>query len=210
MIVAHPDDEIIWGGHHLLLDDWLVVCLTYCDTDIPRGVEFQNVMSVTGNKGVMLGFPDISSGKIDKWKFCLKEIHDELNYIITLKDWDMIVTHNPDGEYYHKHHVMTSHIVSSITTKNLYYFGRYYNQKEIVRVLPSLDHKWVEKKKEIMTLYKSQGVSANAFEHMYPYEHFIAYSEWRQYKKSTLNKLWDNCVYEVGTLCKMLKWHCAH
>lgn len=28
MIVAHPDDELIWGGAHLLEDDYLVVCIT--------------------------------------------------------------------------------------------------------------------------------------------------------------------------------------
>lgn len=28
MIVAHPDDETIWGGSHLLKGHYLVVCLT--------------------------------------------------------------------------------------------------------------------------------------------------------------------------------------
>ena len=28
MIVAHPDDETIWGGGHLLKDKYLVICLT--------------------------------------------------------------------------------------------------------------------------------------------------------------------------------------
>lgn len=28
MIVAHPDDETLWGGAHLLEDDYLVVCIT--------------------------------------------------------------------------------------------------------------------------------------------------------------------------------------
>ena len=28
MIVAHPDDETLWGGAHLLEDNYLVVCIT--------------------------------------------------------------------------------------------------------------------------------------------------------------------------------------
>ena len=28
MIVAHPDDETIWGGAELLKDNYLVVCIT--------------------------------------------------------------------------------------------------------------------------------------------------------------------------------------
>ena len=30
MIVAHPDDESLWGGAHLAKDRYLVVCLTQC------------------------------------------------------------------------------------------------------------------------------------------------------------------------------------
>ena len=28
MIVAHPDDETLWGGKNLIKDDFFVVCLT--------------------------------------------------------------------------------------------------------------------------------------------------------------------------------------
>ena len=28
MFVAHPDDDLIWGGRHLIEDDYLVVCMT--------------------------------------------------------------------------------------------------------------------------------------------------------------------------------------
>ena len=27
MIVAHPDDDMIWGGSHLIDDNYLVVCI---------------------------------------------------------------------------------------------------------------------------------------------------------------------------------------
>ena len=28
MFVAHPDDDLLWGGRHLIEDDYLVVCMT--------------------------------------------------------------------------------------------------------------------------------------------------------------------------------------
>ncbi len=41
MIVAHPDDELLWGGAHLLRDNYLVVCIT-CGPNITRVNEFKN------------------------------------------------------------------------------------------------------------------------------------------------------------------------
>ena len=35
MIVAHPDDELLWGGAHLIRDNYLVVCIT-CGTSFTR------------------------------------------------------------------------------------------------------------------------------------------------------------------------------
>ena len=29
MIVAHPDDELLWGGGHLIEGEYLVVCMTH-------------------------------------------------------------------------------------------------------------------------------------------------------------------------------------
>ena len=48
MIVAHPDDETIWGGGHLLQDDYLVICLTNGNNQI-RAKEFEKVMDQSHN-----------------------------------------------------------------------------------------------------------------------------------------------------------------
>ena len=57
MIVAHPDDETIWGGAHLADKGYFVVCLTdgYNKT---RRNEFQNTIKESGNKGLILRYPD--------------------------------------------------------------------------------------------------------------------------------------------------------
>ena len=38
MIVAHPDDETIWGGNHLLKSNYLVVCITCGNNKIRGGI----------------------------------------------------------------------------------------------------------------------------------------------------------------------------
>jgi LmbE family N-acetylglucosaminyl deacetylase len=212
MIVAHPDDETIWGGYHLSLSqDWLVVCVTYNKEDEPRGREFCEVIKKTGNVGVMLGFPDVNFGRLDRWLDCNSLIKEKLKQIIDSRCWDMIVTHNPDGEYSHLHHILISSIVTTITTKNLYYFGKYYERKEkTLKDLPKLDTEWVNKKKELMAVYQSQGVSANAFEHMYPYEYFIPYSEWKHYKKTCIKRLCDKIVKGITEIFNKIKWHLIH
>lgn len=43
MIVAHPDDETIWGGSHLINGNYTVLCITNGNNK-KRKKEFMNVM----------------------------------------------------------------------------------------------------------------------------------------------------------------------
>ena len=38
MIVAHPDDETLWGGAHLLEGDYLIVCLPHAGDAVRSAV----------------------------------------------------------------------------------------------------------------------------------------------------------------------------
>ena len=64
MIVAHPKDELLWGGAHLIEDNYLVVCIT-CGTDKNRVNEFIKVMKKTNDKYIILGYPDEQKGRRD-------------------------------------------------------------------------------------------------------------------------------------------------
>ena len=66
MIVAHPDDETIWGGSHLLKGHYLVVCLTN-GNNAKRKKEFMKIMKETHNQGLMFDYPDKTNGQRDKW-----------------------------------------------------------------------------------------------------------------------------------------------
>ena len=125
MIVAHPDDETFWGGAHLIEDNYLVVCIT-CGTVKRRVEEFKKAMSITNDKYIMLGYPDLTKGKKDDWSKVHVNIKSDLEKIINYKNWEMIVTHNPYGEYGHIHHIMTNRMVTELSDKDvLYYFGYY-------------------------------------------------------------------------------------
>ena len=179
MIVAHPDDETIFGGAHLLNDKYTVVCVT-CGVIDFRVVEFEEVMSKTNDDYIMLGFTDREdkTGPISSWYYEYNQIYDTLNDIITNNDWDLIITHNPDGEYGHIHHMMLSEMVTNITNKdNLYYFGHWYPDGGIGEMIN--DDIYNKKINELISIYyRSQGVALDYNYDMLPYENWIKAIEW--------------------------------
>lgn len=176
MVVAHPDDEILWGGSELILNDYLVVCIT-CNTNKKRQQEFEYVMTQTNDKFIALGYPDKRFNTRSNWKKEYSKISNDIKKIINQKSWDKIVTHNKDGEYGHIHHQMTYKLVKNNLSKNqqnkLYVFGKYYSKKELKKtnIFKTLDKEITEKKKKILYQgYKSQEKTIKKLEHMIPYE----------------------------------------
>ena len=183
MIVAHPDDETIWGGAHLLKGKYLVVCLT-CGTNKKRDNEINEVLKISGDYLIVLGNPDKTMGRRNDWKKNKNNIYNELKYIINKKKWNEIVTHNPYGEYGHIHHKMTSSIVTQICKENnldnLYYFGMYYSKKNISKINNSqkIDYYSLSNKMKMIETYKSQSFIKKSFNQMFEYENFIKYDDW--------------------------------
>lgn len=186
MIVAHPDDDMIWGGGHLLEGKYLVVCIT-AGNNIIRAEEFIKAMNETYDKYLMLGYPDKTMGKRDKWTNCKDNIHKDLERIINYKKWKTIVTHNPDGEYGHIHHKMTNEIVTEIYNEicsdkqTLYFFGKYYSKEKLSdasdNLTPLSDDIYDKKYTIIRNSYKSQNSVVDKLQHMLKYEN------WQIYKK---------------------------
>ena len=184
MIVAHPDDEILWGGAHLLEDNYLVVCIT-CGKDKTRVNEFINAMHATNDKYILLGYPDKTNRKRDNWNSSKIDLIKDLTDIINLKDWDLIVTHNPEGEYGHLHHKLTNSFVTDIYKQKdkLYYFGRYHSKKKIHEYydeMVPIDDVYVKEKKQIIGVYTSQIFIQTSFDHMFNYEDWVSYNEWSE------------------------------
>ena len=87
-LVAHPDDETLWGAGLLLRHDWTVICCTVPYHDPVRAEKFKDACAVLGARPVLLGHPE-RAGLIP---------------IPDLSEYDLILTHNEAGEYGHVQH----------------------------------------------------------------------------------------------------------
>lgn len=94
MVVAHPDDESLWCLG-LVLDcpgQWDIICVTVPEQDPPREGQFWKAMEVIGATGRMLRVPD-------------RGAREPINFILpNLRSYELVLTHNPIGEYGHMHH----------------------------------------------------------------------------------------------------------
>ena len=190
MIVAHPDDETLWGGVHLLKDRYLVVCVT-CGRNKTRYHEIKQVLEISDDELIALWYPDKIKGKRDDWYTYYGSLHNELYKLITLKKWNLIVTHNPEGEYGHFQHRMVNSNVTDIYNNlnldtDLYYFGKYYSKRAIVNH-PEATYKISDEDLEIKTQqmikkYKSQKFIEKKFKQMFKYE------DWYLYEREDNNK----------------------
>ena len=186
MIVAHPDDETLWGGMHLLDGGYFVVCVTNSSNSV-RSEEFYSVLNKSGNDGIILSYPDKVCGKRDNWENIRDYIESDIERIIGSKKWDMIITHNPDGEYGHIHHKMTSTIVTEKcieagVEEELWYFGKYYRKAQLENVYEDMEEYDSDKlkgKEELLSLYVSQEKTIGKLSHMNPYEAWISYENWK-------------------------------
>tara|TARA_B100000900_G_scaffold403063_1_gene409688 strand:- start:780 stop:1457 length:678 start_codon:yes stop_codon:yes gene_type:complete len=121
MIVAHPDDEIIFGGYDLITEkNWLVV---FCTNDFKRQHMIDASSKYFKYNALLLSHAD---GMLNGIRFHYK-LYNFLETIIKKKKWDTIVTHNSVGEYNHIQHVQVHKMVSNIvagldTPQNIRFF----------------------------------------------------------------------------------------
>lgn len=192
MIVAHPDDDILWGGEQLMKQKYLVVCMTngtVIANGSCRGMEFRRAMEQTGDSALILQYPDYRPNTHEKsnWSECTREMRADLQCLLSYKKWKKIVTHNPQGEYGHIHHKMTSNNVTEISKRQgkfskLYYFGKYYKESAIPGLkhhLKKVDEKIVKKMKRVGEAYSSQYKTVQRLQYMMKYQNCIPASRWK-------------------------------
>lgn len=109
MLVAHPDDESLWGAGLLLTKpNWTVICCTVPFHDPIRERKFHAACRSLGvMSSVTWGHPE-RAGLIP---------------IPDLADYDLIVTHNAAGEYGHVQHKELHEAVKSRWPDRAVYFG---------------------------------------------------------------------------------------
>lgn len=185
MIVAHPDDEILWGGANLYNDGYFVVCLTN-GYDRTRANDYRNILKFTQNSGIILNYPDVQDGIRDEWENVKEGVQHDLVTILSYKDWDKVVTYGPDGTTGHIHHKKTCQHVTEAAIKcneynNLYYFGKFYGKNAIPYGLNRISDEDLEHKKQEVEIYTNvRNNIYNFWYHMLPYENWVLASEWHE------------------------------
>lgn len=185
MFVAHPDDESLWDGGHLLEDKYFVVCMTN-EFNSVRKKEFYKALEYTQDKGIILPYPDLVNGNKSNWNHNKEGVKEEVNLVLSYKPWDEIVTHSPRGETGHRHHKFVSQIVtSSVKNNNLYdkllYFGKFYEKNEVPSSLESnLKQEIIDKKYKLLDIYAAEKKSIEAFwKQMVPFEYWKKAVVWK-------------------------------
>jgi len=147
MIVAHPDDETLFGGGELLKHkgEYKVVCLDY-GNHMVRHKEFICAMEMLG---------------VEKWEHWDGEPYKSsvsynesiliprLERVLGERDWEKVVTHNQGGEYGHYRHVGTHNVMVRLVPEKLWVFDTCIKQplEEQIKIL---------KGKILKTCYPSQ------------------------------------------------------
>jgi LmbE family N-acetylglucosaminyl deacetylase len=97
IIVAHPDDETLWAGGTILSHPswkWFIVCLCRGD-DKERAPRFYSALKVLKSDGIMGCLDDGPEQKpLDE-----KEVGRIILDLLPAHYFDLIITHNPSGEY---------------------------------------------------------------------------------------------------------------
>src|SRR4030043_341894 len=97
LIVAHPDDETLWAGGTILSHpSWkcFIVCLCR-GNDKDRAPRFYNALKILKSEGIM---GDLDDGP-DQKPLNIKDIEHVILDLLPPKHFDLIISHNPSGEY---------------------------------------------------------------------------------------------------------------
>ncbi len=142
MIVAHPDDETIFGGAQLIREKgWKVVCITNAKNR-KRAREFAKAMKLVGADYEMWNYRDTYSYKFDS-----KSLKKDLRRLIEQNRFKKIVTHSLLGEYGHPQHKVIAKIMHNIVKHGLYVFSL--GRSKLPKPL-------LVKKKKLLNVYVSQ------------------------------------------------------
>jgi LmbE family N-acetylglucosaminyl deacetylase len=174
VIVAHPDDETLWAGGTILSHPlWRVYIISLCRaSDTNRAPKFMETLKVLKAEG-RIG--DLDDGP-DQYPLDEKEVEVSITGMLPRKYFDLIISHNPNGEYtrHLRHEEVSSAVIrlwaeGKIIGNKLWTFayedgGKKYSPKpiesaSIYRLLSK--HIWLRKYSIITETY---GFEKNSFE----------------------------------------------
>lgn len=148
MVVAHPDDESLFGAGLIIRypGDWTIICCSIPLRDSVRADKFLGACRVLNSHPAVVQV--IEPGA--KILFS----HSHLYQIPCLDKFDLIVTHNKEGEYGHIHHKQIHEFVKKRYDEKSIYFGYKLSGKGEMLVTLSANE-W-DKKLEAINCYSHE------------------------------------------------------
>lgn len=123
MIVAHPDDETIFGSNELYNNEkWLlIVCTNSVDGRV--GLNKKNIPGLIQMSKdykfnlIVIEHFDMYEENIINTRFD-SIVYNYLKIYLMKQSWNKIITHNNNGEYGHTQHIIVHRMVSNILYNN--------------------------------------------------------------------------------------------
>lgn len=97
VLVAHPDDEVLWAGGTLLMNpEWDVFVAGLCRGNDPdRAPKFFRALDALGAEGALADLDD-GPGQVP---LDPAEVRETLLSLLPETEYDLVLTHGPRGEY---------------------------------------------------------------------------------------------------------------
>lgn len=142
VIVAHPDDELIWmGGYILKNKEWNFEVISLCrKDDIDRAPKFKKVCGMLNVN--YCNMSDLEDTDLNDARE--SEISERVKDMIKNDEYDYIFTHGFNGEYGHKRHMEINKAVRNMVKKKelkckkIFYFS-YQKENGFCYINPKAD-----------------------------------------------------------------------
>lgn len=143
MIVAHPDDEALFGGAELLThpEEYKVVAVDEYHNEVRRE-EFRESMKFIG-----IEYYEHWTGYKGGEDYYRDKLIYELLRVLRERKYKKIVTHNRQGEYGHPRHRALHDILNHLRPELLWQFDKSHDR---------LSEDILYKKRDLLKVYKSQ------------------------------------------------------